>query len=58
MKAEDATPPLDRRSQHRRAAAPLTFDCHVPPPIVVDYGDTKRRVERIKNNVGLQQLDA
>jgi len=32
--AEEATPQLDHRFQHRRAAAPSAFDCHVPPPIV------------------------
>jgi hypothetical protein len=47
---ENATMQLDHCFQHRRTAAPLAFDCHVPPPIVLQHSDIKQRIERIKND--------
>lgn len=50
--AKDATPQLDHRFQHRGAAASLTFDCHVLPPVVVQRLLTLNKFLNISRTFG------
>ena len=47
--AEDTTPQLDHRLQHRRAAAPPAFDCHVRLRLSFDPFYIRGMYEHIKN---------